>query len=84
MQNESYLIRLEQENCFLRDKLTRVQKLYERQQWNTTYGDVIWWTFPNPTKPYIGKPTDENFPKRSTHWQRIVVPYEPLTNGRVI
>lgn len=75
---------IESELEYLRKKLTMYSKLYEKREWKTQDGDVLWWRFPFATKPYVGKPTDDSFPSDHTHWQRIVVPYEPLTNGKVI
>lgn len=72
---------IESEVEFLRKKVNQMQKLYDKYQWKKDDGDVLWWRFPNPQKPYIGMPTDENFPKDSTHWQRIVIPFEPNINS---
>lgn len=44
--------------------------------WTEEDGSVLWWKFPVNEPPYVGDPTDDNWPGYHTHWTPIVEPTE--------
>ena len=46
MTGESEMTTIESELEYLRKKLTMYSKLYEKREWKTQDGDVLWWRFP--------------------------------------
>lgn len=71
---------LEKFRCSMtRDEKKRVNAPYVIQNhvmfplknWCEADGDVLWWNVPVKTKPYCGRPSDEAWPKDSTHWSQL-------------
>lgn len=52
-----------------------------RDSWDEDDGSVLWWRFPIVEPPYVGTPLDDDFPDYVTHWTRIVLPFDAVTEG---
>lgn len=46
-------------------------------EWSEDIGPVLWWTFPLSEPPWCGRPTDDTWPRRHTHWTAPVAPAAP-------
>lgn len=45
--------------------------------WHEDMGAVLWWSYPINEPPWVGQPTDSDWPGYHTHWTPLIVP-EPL------
>lgn len=45
--------------------------------WHEDIGDALWWRFPISEAPYVGTPSDSDWPGYHTHWTRIICPDAP-------
>lgn len=50
-------------------------------EYGDDYGTVLWWHFPVNEPPYVGQPSDDDWPGYHTHWTPIAVPVEPKETG---
>ena len=44
------------------------------ENWEESYGDCLWWSFPIEEPPYVGSPLELDFPENVTHFTRISYP----------
>ena len=44
------------------------------REWDESFGDVLWWSFPISEAPYLGSPLHEDFPDYVTHWTPLEIP----------
>lgn len=47
--------------------------------WTSEKGDVLWWSFNETSKPYLGTPLDATWPGTHTHWTALITPAAPET-----
>ena len=53
-------------------------------EWSEEDGDAIWWTLPVCEPPWIGMPSDCDWPGYHTHWTPLAslpLPIEPQQSG---
>lgn len=52
-------------------------------EWHEDFGSVLWWFFPMTEAPWVGGPTDANWPGYHTHWTPLPpLPYAPPRRAR--
>ncbi len=50
-------------------------------EYHEDIGPMLWWRFPIMEPPYVGQPSDDDWPGYHTHWTPIVVPVDPKETG---
>lgn len=50
-------------------------------EYNDDHGNVLWWTLPINEPPYVGQPSDDDWPGYHTHWTPLIVPIVPIPEG---
>ena len=61
----------------VRAELNSYEKLHPLASWHEDDGPAMWWSLPIQETPYVGSPTDDDFPDFVTHWSKLLVPNEP-------
>jgi hypothetical protein len=50
-------------------------------EWHEDMGPVLWWCMPVEEGPWVGQPTDSDWPGYHTHWTKCVGPSRAAQEG---
>jgi hypothetical protein len=51
-------------------------------EWHEDFGPALWWFFPMSEPPYVGGPTDSDWPGYHSHWTPLPDVPQPPTLPR--
>lgn len=55
-------------------ELQRLTQARAADTWTDGNGPVLWWMLPVSEAPYVGTPSDQNWPGTHTHWTPLPAP----------